>query len=299
MKTENELKKLKDYFYNNTLAHAYLIVTNNVEDCMKDLLTLLKEINCKEKYKDNCVKCNICNLINKNSLPSIQIIEPIGTVIKKEQILNLKYLFSTSSQLSDNNIYIIKNAEKLNKESTNSMLKFLEEPNDNVIGFFVTTEKNNMLDTIISRCEVINNLYETSNYYDVIGINVDKYDQYIKLLKSYLKDVETDKNKSILVNKEQIVNEYHERNDIIDIVKLIFDIYSNALKLKYGLEESKYSGFDYIINQDSACLEKKLDVLSEILKKLNYNVSTELILDEFVIEVARINDKYIWSNVPR
>ena len=64
------------------------------------------------------------SLIDSNNLPSLQIIEPVGKFIKKEQIVDLKNKFKYKPIYSKNNIYIIKNAEKLNTSSANTMLKF-------------------------------------------------------------------------------------------------------------------------------------------------------------------------------
>ena len=91
----NDLKKLISYYRDNKLAHAYLIETNNPEKCFQDLLYVIKNINCQNDYQDNCEKCNLCYLIDNNILPSLVIIEPDGQNIKKEQILNLKKLFSS------------------------------------------------------------------------------------------------------------------------------------------------------------------------------------------------------------
>ena len=40
-------------------------------------------------------------------------------------------------------------------EASNSMLKFLEEPEDGIIAILMTNNINNVLSTIISRCKVI------------------------------------------------------------------------------------------------------------------------------------------------
>ena len=68
------LNELYNKYRENKLAHAYLIETNNGEKALDDVKTLIKIINCTSEFKKNCIECNLCNLINKNILPSLKII---------------------------------------------------------------------------------------------------------------------------------------------------------------------------------------------------------------------------------
>ena len=82
----NVLDKLVNLYHENTISHVYLVETNNVLLCLNDLKKVIKQIFCVNKYEDSCTKCNICNLIDQNYLPSLIIIEPDDSTIKKEQI---------------------------------------------------------------------------------------------------------------------------------------------------------------------------------------------------------------------
>ena len=57
---------------------------------------------------------------------------------------------------SEKKVYIINGVENLNIAASNSILKFLEEPEENIIAILVCDNINNVLETIISRCQVIN-----------------------------------------------------------------------------------------------------------------------------------------------
>ena len=57
--------------------------------------------------------------------------------IKKEQLLELQEEFMTKGLLTSKKIYIITDATKLNTSSANSILKFLEEPADNIIAILL------------------------------------------------------------------------------------------------------------------------------------------------------------------
>ena len=75
------------------------------------------------------------------NLPSLIIIEPDGLNIKKDQILDMMEKFSTKPVFTKFNIYVIREADRFNQSSANTLLKFLEEPEDNIIGFFITNNK--------------------------------------------------------------------------------------------------------------------------------------------------------------
>ena len=50
----------------------------------------------------------------------------------------------------------------MNQSASNVLLKFLEEPSDNIIGFLITNNLKLILPTIKSRCEVITINYDVN-----------------------------------------------------------------------------------------------------------------------------------------
>ena len=74
---------------------------------------------------------------------------------QKEQILGLQNEFSTKAIESKYKVCIILNCEQLNKYAANSLLKFLEEPEENIITILLTNNIGQVLKTIVSRCQVI------------------------------------------------------------------------------------------------------------------------------------------------
>ena len=162
IKNEN-INNLIKKFNENKLSHVFLIETNDKSAVLTDLLELIKVINCPEnEYDLECKKCNLCHLIDTNSLPSLKIIYPDGQAIKKAQMEELKNDFVGIPYLSKYNIYILCEAEKLNASSANTMLKFIEEPEANILGFLITNNKENVIETIKSRCEIVKVNYNTN-----------------------------------------------------------------------------------------------------------------------------------------
>ena len=279
--------KLVTKFHENKLAHAYLIETNNLDATINDIKKFLKIINCPQNYQEECSSCNLCNLINLNNLPSIKLIEPDGTSIKKKDIINLKEDFNSVPLYSKYNTYIIKNAEKLNASSANSMLKFIEEPTPGILGFFLTNNKDIIMDTIKSRCESYTVNYPTKSIQESLNINDEIYQKYLLSIKNYWNYLT---NSSLINNKNNILKEYPERQDIENILKIIFAIYYHTfLKLnnqKYDEELIKM----FPTKDNISKINQKLAIITEILTNMSYNVSIELILDKFVLEMRGLNE---------
>lgn len=279
------LNELLNKYREGKLAHAYLIETNNQEKMIEDLKILIKNLNCPENYSANCQTCNLCNLIVKDNLPSLKIIEPIGTSIKKEQIEELKENFATIPVYSKFNIYIIKNSEKLNPSSANSMLKFVEEPTDGILGFFLTNNKDVMIETIKSRCQIIVINYPSASS-PIINLNEEEHEKYLAFAVEYLNKINSKKH---INHKKEVLNTYQEKKDIETILKIILDIYYQNLLKRVGLEYDSKISEKYDITEKTEEIIKKLNIITKILQDMSYNVNVELILDRFMIEMRGSN----------
>lgn len=282
----NVLENLVKYYHENKISHAYLIETNNLEKCYLDLLEVIKQIFCQNEYNKECNKCNICNLVNQNYLPSLVVISPDGMNIKKEQIVELKKKFSTVPIYTKENIYVIKNAEKLNGASANTMLKFLEEPEQNILGFFITNNANNVISTIRSRCEVIKvpyDIHELDINNITNDINKDKFDVAIE----YLFKIEVEKKLGIMYNRDVVLNKFSEREDIKTVFKIIFIIYEELLKKVMGLDNKfDFEKINELSSLDKDKVLRRINLVTKFIDDVDSNVNVELLLDKFVIELG-------------
>ena len=152
-------KRFVDYIEkimnSNKLSHAYLIETEDTSLEFPLILMFVKLILCPKNFVEckmlNCGQCNNCKLIDSNNFPDFEVIEADGAQIKKNQLLELKDEFQKTSLIGKRRVYLIKDAEKLNPSSANTMLKFLEEPEDNIIAILLTKNRYQVIDSILSR----------------------------------------------------------------------------------------------------------------------------------------------------
>ncbi len=272
----SSLQQIIKQYHENHLSHAFLIETNNQKRVLNELKKVLSEMNCETKYKENCKECNLCHLIETEQLPSFVILSPDGQTIKKSQILELKQKFSTKPIFSKYNMYVILNSEKFNASSANTLLKFLEEPEDKILGFFITNNKENIIDTIKSRCQLISAFYsdETAN------------DELLSIAVPYLKAVHESNDFTLKINREYFDNQDLSKDSYQKLFQSFLDIYYNLYKVSFGMEKIKeeYQELSFLLKKDYSFFLKQMNLVEEMEQKLGYNVNVSLLLDRFVLE---------------
>lgn len=270
------LNTLYHEYMSNRLSHAFLLETNNQEECLNDLLNFLSKINETDNDEENT---KLKHLLLTESLPSLIIIRPDGNTIKKEQIINLKSSFQTKPIFSKYNMYVILNAEDLNPSSANTILKFLEEPEDNILGFFVTDNKENIIDTIKSRCEIVR-----VNYQKEVPSSIPKV--WFDLAINYIKEYETAGDYTLIYNKQVLMPLIHDKKELKYLFQSLFDIYYHLYlcKLKSENLKEEYMDLQFLLKKEASYFYSQIRFISNILDDLNFNLNTALLLDRFVLE---------------
>ena len=175
----------------------------------------------------------------------------------------------------------------MNKESANTMLKFLEEPDGSVIGFFLTNEESNIMPTIRSRCQIIEVNFDNT-LEEKYNINTEKYNNLNKITNEVLFKLEKDQENLILSNKKYFSE--LEKKDIKVILQMLLDIYEKNFHAKYFNCENT-GDYEFLNNLSKENLKKKINVLIELLKEISYNINIDIFLDRLVIEFEAINNE--------
>ena len=272
MKADEVVQLLNKLYHEHMLAHAYLFETNNIQKCNNDLKKLIKMISCPKEYQDKCQKCSLCNLIDNDSLPSLMVVNPDGKFIKKDSIEAIKNNFALLPTYTTNNFYIINYPEKRNDTAYNKMLKFLEEPEDGIIGFFVSSNKSQIASTILSRLECIKIIYSEDE--------IVKNYNHEELLKEYINKIETANLNILWYNCNVLLKSLTEKIDVVEFMQNLLNIYLNFF---HG---NSVEG----IQIKPQNIIQKINLISKYLEKLNYNVNSSLLLDSFAIEIIDLNN---------
>jgi len=118
-------------------------------------LVLAKAMNCEKKKDDACEVCSPCKAISRDNFPDVMVISPDGNIIKIDQIRILKQTAYLKPMVGQKRVFIVAEAEKMNEEAANSLLKILEEPPLFSYIILVTHNPDVIKPTIKSRCQIL------------------------------------------------------------------------------------------------------------------------------------------------
>lgn len=265
---------------NNKISHAYLFENKGNDKYIEIILSFVKAILCPNNYFNNekCGECLQCLRIENGNYPEIKIIKPEGMWIKKEQLMDLQEAFNKTAIEGSKRIYIILECEKLNKQAANSILKFLEEPNDGIIALLVTNNKDLVLDTIKSRCQDILILADNEVNFDSLMIN-DVLD-FIRVLENKKKD-------TIIYAKPLWLTKFKDRNSFIKAIDIMIYFYNDVLLFKLGCDSKYFNNYyDDVTNINGSIDEiiKKIKILIENEYLIRYNLNLNLLINKIIIE---------------
>lgn len=294
---------------NNKQSHAYLIETNRYSKGLDLAIAFAKYLLCPNNYSNNqkCGNCNQCNIIDKNEFLELKIIDSEGQWIKKSQLEELQDIFSKKSVLGNKKVYIINKADKLNVSSSNSLLKFLEEPEDGIIALLIVDNIYQLLPTIVSRCQVLSlknkiNMLSLSTFQKVAHhlynsqIDIQKYLdneenenlllRVIEFIKYYEKN---GLNTIIYLNKLWNVY-FKEREDIYNAFTIMILFYKDVLNLKIKRNVETFNDYieDISLISNNNKLEditSKINVIINLREKIKFNVNANLLMDKLIIEL--------------
>ena len=267
-------QKFVDYvnsiILNKKISHAYLVELSNYEDDYSYVLSFVKMILCNTSFDKVLTDYSILSdQIDNNNYPDLKVIEPIGNSIRKSQLTELQEDYVNTSLIDGKRIYIIKNCEKLNSSSANTILKFLEEPVDNVIAILITTNRYKVIKTILSRCQILSLKEEKLNF--------DYNDDFIDFLKLLLNP------KNLFLNYKSITDDFLiDKNNALNYFTLVENSIVSYFHNKYSTEGLNNKVYDIISLKSDDFLLKYLSIIENELKKLKFNVNFKLWLDSIL-----------------
>ena len=299
---------LKNGVVNNKCSHAYLINTNGYNKGLDFAKAFAKMLLCNYNYSNcsNCVDCKQCNLIDNNSFVDFKIIDSDGLWIKKDQMDDLQDEFSKKPVSSSKKVYIINGAHNLNSSASNSILKFLEEPQEGIIAILVTDNIYGVLGTIVSRCQIINlNVIPVVSDNMIVNVANELYDDSDKI-NSFINDSNSLEMINNVINFIKYLNtngldtmlylnELWNFNDSKDDYLLSFDVmimfYNDIIRYKLGKNVLLIDFMDDISSFSSyniSYIMKCINLLIELKSDIYSNVNLGLLMDKFIIRMEDI-----------
>lgn len=285
----------------NKLSHAYLIDSNGNSDAFDIALGFAKII--ITNNLDGEEKENICRRIDENNYLDLKIIETDGIWIKKDELVDIQNEFSKKAIEGKKKVYIIKNAEKMNVQTANSILKFLEEPIDDIIAILIVNNINLLLPTILSRCQIIKlerhdyledsisnffNLFFDSDYGKISSDEANNIIQNVFDFALFMQENGLD---TLIYSKRVWHSIFKDRLANIMGLELLINIYIDALRNKAGLDVNFFKDKLDMISKISSnnsidMLSKKVEIVINAKNDLKRNLNINLLIDKMIIDMC-------------
>ena len=266
---------ISKYIKENQINHAYLLETNyeNKLDLAKIMIERIMSFEKKVTYDD----------LQKNG--DLIIVDNDTNTIKAEEIELVKEKFKTKSLLNSKRIYIINNAEKLNNYSANKLLKFLEEPEEDIISILLTENKNNMINTIVSRCFNIRFFIKEEKKYN---------DEYLDKLFDFITNIEDNKEKAIafqnINNNIYVSDRVSLKNFLNDLLVVYDDTIHYKVTGKCDIFNKKEEFIKKISDNNTIdSINNKINSINECIDRLKFNPNIKLLIDKLIILMSGVD----------
>ena len=296
-------KYLINSIKSNMISHAYMFegpsgVGKNT--MARELATTLLEME---------------NLFNS---PDYIEITPDGNSIKIAQIRKLQSDILVKPYKSYK-IYVIDEAQKMTVEAQNALLKTLEEPPKYAIIILITNNKESLLDTIKSRCEIIKftpiPLVEIADYLTQTGVDKNRASLLANFSRgSMQKAIELSESEDFHIMRDE-VQKYVEtfltgsmldimdiqssiekyKDNITNVLDLLVNYFRDIMMVKENVDSSMIINLDrlvFIKNMSTKItysqLSKIIDIIEETKNKLRSNCNLNISIQVMTLNIYEV-----------
>lgn len=155
---EQIIENLKNAICYEKISHAYIF--NGPDLSGKKMLAeaFAMALQCEKEQSFGCMECHSCKQAISHNHPDIIYVshEKPNTIGVDDIRTQVNSDIGIKPYSSKYKIYIIDEAEKMNPQAQNALLKTIEEPPSYGILMLLTTNADGFLQTILSRCITLN-----------------------------------------------------------------------------------------------------------------------------------------------
>ena len=146
------------------VSHAYLFEGPSFIDKKEFADAFIKGVLCPKKMGTDCGECGICAKINHGNHEDVFYVTADGASTKDKSVEEAQDRLNVKP-LGDRNVVVIEDADSMTLRAQNRLLKTLEEPPGNSLLILLSSNVQNLVSTILSRCVVfrINGTQDTSD----------------------------------------------------------------------------------------------------------------------------------------
>lgn len=260
---------LENQIKNDKLSNAYIFESKNSSYNLDKALEFSKSVFNNFGINTKLEENPDFEIIKKDDKEKNISIKTIRLLIKD------MYLRPTNGKIK---IYIIKDSENLSIESSNALLKSIEEAKDYIILIFTTNNAYSLLKTIRSRCQIISFKSQIENEF------VDRE----KL--SYILSEIISGNFSFYYKNKDFFSKAKDYKE--ELFVEILNFFNNLIKLKYyknNAKENKKVLFYLrkIENLPFDSIDRIIRKAEQITKGFKNNVNFDMAVENFLIFIYR------------
>lgn len=243
---EKLVESLRKSIEIDQISHSYLFEGEESIGKRMVALSFSKTLLCKEEGLEPCNRCNSCLKFDNWNHPDFKLIEPKKGLIKKKEIDDLIRSMSIAPLESKRKIVVIDNSDQIGVEGQNGLLKTLEEPPPYVNIILISSNSNNLIPTILSRCQVLK-FYPVNNknIEELLKRNYNKTSEEANFIAHFTKG---SVGRSILLSSSD--DFFHRRDKVLEII-------NNVVK---GDKPAVFNSVDFFI-ENKEIINELLDII--------------------------------------
>lgn len=282
--------KLEKVIQSNSVSHAYLF--SGKEGIGKKTLAIefAKSIMCNQSTKfDYCGNCESCLTFESGN--DFKIISPTKNVIKVDEIREFCSELFLKPTKTMHKVFIIDDAECMNEQAQNALLKVLEEPPLYATIILVTSNKEKLLNTIKSRVvDVQFDFLSDDEIRKILNLkNVEYTEDTIKYANGSLKKALDFVNDELFEIAKEVAK-LLETKDFLAVNRKFEEIKLDK-KLKPSIAmilEKTMQIFFMKFKTEKNFEYKNIEKLEETIQKIKRNANVDLALDSLMVELCKI-----------
>lgn len=287
---ERNLRLLSESYNKGKLSHAYIIEGSKLSGRDEFIQNIAAALLCEKAAETRelvpCGKCPSCiKAATKNHPDIIHVMHAKPTVLSvneiREQVVSD---ISIKPYYGPYKIYIIYDAQLMNENAQNALLKTIEEPEPYGVIFLLTDNEDSFLQTIRSRCIRLSMDAVPRN--DVAEALLDEDgQQVIKALDGVLRS------DAFQINKTAKEMETMDRQQVVRIAGLwvrdilVYKSTGDRSRLYFAAYEQSIRSLSASMTYED--INECLEVVDKVKARLSANVKAEAVFENMLLQIRR------------
>ena len=276
---EKLIEHLQNAITMDKVSHAYILNGPDLSGKMTIAEAFALALQCEKGGIEGCMECHACKQVLSHNHPDVIYVrhEKPNTISVDDIRVQLNQDAGIRPYSGKYKIYIVDDAEKMNENAQNALLKTLEEPPEYVIILLLSNNAEKFLPTIQSRCIRLNLLPVSDKL-------IRKYIMEHNQIPDYQVDLSLEfaqgnVGKAIQLASSESFNEL--KNSAVELMKRIKDIddYEMGAAVKqineYKLSVNDYFDIMMVWYRDVLMYKATVDINSLIFKDQAYEIKKQ------------------------